>query len=67
LIGDLAQKPVSDFIASPAFSILRIRAASGPHTDGIVNGKKKGASSNALTSLARQTDHPLNGRRRPGF
>jgi hypothetical protein len=50
----------------PAFAILHICAALDPHTDGIVNAKKKGSASNALTSLAGKTDHPHYGWRCSG-
>jgi hypothetical protein len=51
----------------PAFAILHLCAALDPHTDGILNAKKKGSASNALTSLAGQTDDPHYGWRRPGY
>jgi hypothetical protein len=51
----------------PAFSILHICDALDPHTDGIVNAKKTGNASNALTSLAGQTYHPHDGWRCPGY
>jgi hypothetical protein len=49
------------------FTILHISAALDPHTDGIVNAKKKGSASDALTSLAGQTDGPHDGWRCPGY
>jgi hypothetical protein len=52
---------------SRAFAIFHICAALNPHTDGIIDAEKKGGASNALTSLAGQTDHPHYGWRCPGY
>jgi hypothetical protein len=49
------------------FTILHISAALNPHTDGIVDAKKNGSASNALTSLAGQIDGPHDGWRCPGY
>jgi hypothetical protein len=38
-----------------------------PHTDGIVNAKKKGSALNALTTLVNQTEHSDYGWRRLGY
>jgi hypothetical protein len=69
LLGWTPQKPTIQLFISflPAFAILHICAALDPHTDGIVNAKKKGSASNALTSLAGQTDRPHDAWRCPGY
>jgi hypothetical protein len=51
----------------PSFLCFHICDALDPHTDGIVNAKKKGSASNAHSSLAGQTDRRHHGWRCPGY
>jgi hypothetical protein len=60
-------EPRDSFSFFPAFSICSyIWGALDPHTDGIVNAKKKGSESNVPTSLAGNAYHPHDGWRCPG-